>query len=208
MATLEAFLPYVEPHLLGAPLPGLLHEIRQSAITFCERTRVWKEAHAVPLRAGVSAYEVPEPDTESGQVAILEEVRTADLLLQPQTPDDLKRRYQDWQTATGTPLYYTQLDPNHITLVPAPVAKGTLSVRVCCKPDRSATAVPDFLFQHYAETIAHGAVARALETRGNPYGAPKLAVYHREHFERGIHQALMQAARGFTRAPLRTRAYF
>lgn len=208
MATLEAFLPYVEPHLLGAPLPGLLHEIRQAAVTFCERTRVWKARGTLSITAGVAEYAIPGP--ANSDPVIVESAFLGDTRLDPVTPDDLKRLWQHWEIQTGPPQVYTQFTDAQLTLVPTPNTTMTdgLSVQACFKPSRTAGEVPDLLLNRYAEAIGHGAIARVLETRGNPYGDPRLAVYHREHFERGIHQALMQAARGFTRAPLRTRAYF
>lgn len=201
-------MPYVEPHVLGAPVPGLLHEIRQAAIGFCERTWVWKERDTVSIRGGTGEYDIPTPP--GGSLVMVESVRVGGERLKPATPDDLNRLWRDWETVSGQPTVYTQFSDTIITLAPKPdydLAAG-LSIRASYKPTRSAEKVPDILFDNYADAIGHGAVARVLETRGNPYGDPRLAVYHAQQFESAINQALMQAARGFTRAPLRTRAYF
>lgn len=205
-ATLEQFLPYVEPHVLGAPIPGLLQEIRETLIEFCERTRVWKAKDMLDIESGTAEYTLPDTPSTPRNVVVVEEVYSNSHELKAKTLDDLKRQWHDWTTMTGTPVCYTQFAPTIITLVPVPNADLTdgLWIRACYRPARSATAVPDFLFEQYAKVIGHGAAARMLETDGRPYGNPKMSVFHAEQFERGIHKALTDAARGFTRAPLRS----
>ena len=42
MSSLDSFLPYVRPWAPGVPDPTAYKAIRQAAVEFCERTRLWK----------------------------------------------------------------------------------------------------------------------------------------------------------------------
>lgn len=204
MATLEQFLPYVEPHVVGMPLPGILQEIRQALSDFCEKSRVWKVKGSVSVRAGVADYEIPADD--GGITVVIEEAVLNGHVLRPTAPDALKQEWPNWMAATGTPVRYTQLDPDNLTLVPIPVIDQPdgLKLRCCYKPDRAARSVPEFIFQQYAEVIAHGALARLLMTNPLHAANPKAAGYHQQQFDAGVYKALHEADKGFTRAPRRT----
>jgi hypothetical protein len=195
MATLEDFLPYVEPHALGAPIPGLLHEIRSTLIDFCERTRCWKEVLPVKLRAGRQAYEMPDVWEDDGEVFLIEQIAIGTDALVPVTTLNLD--------LTGDPVEYTQVLPTGFIVNPTPSQASTAIVQAFAKPTRTANSVPDFLFSRYADTISHGAIARLLETRNNPYGDMTSAPYHRAQYEAGLHSHAALASKNFTRAPLR-----
>lgn len=204
MATLEAFLPYVGLHCMGVPEPSMVHEIRATAILFCERSRIWKALHTLNVRANRADYEIPVED-EAVVVAIEEAIFQGNRL-PPEALDVLKEQWRDWMTQTGTPLCFTQMDPDSLKLVPKPVADLTkgLSLRVSYKPDRTARNVPDWLFQQYAETIAHGAIGRLVGTRAFECFNPELSNYYLQLFAAGVNRALHEADKSFTRTPRRT----
>jgi hypothetical protein len=205
---LDAFLPYVEPHVPGAPVPGMLFEIRNAAIAFCARSRAWKSMDTDSVAAGVAEYPIPAPP--KANVVVVEAVFCDGQPLQPETLDGLRARWTNWITATGTPLCYTQLEPDVLILVPRPVAARVqgLTIRACYQPTRDADTLPDFLLNQYAEVIGRGAAARVLQTPGEPYTNPQKSMFYYQQFEEGVNRAATKAARGFTRAPLRTRPRF
>lgn len=204
MARLEAFLPYVALHCMGVPEPSMVHEIRSALVLFCERTRVWKALHTLTVKANRADYEIPAED--SAVVVTIEEARFIGHRLPPEALDVLQQRWDDWMTQTGTPLCFTQMDPDSLKLVPMPVAdvpKG-LSLRVCYKPDRTAKDVPDWLFQQYAEVIAAGAIARLTAINSLPCFNPGVSAAFGLTFYEGMNKALHKADKSFTRTPRRT----
>lgn len=204
MIQLDAFLSYVALHCMGVPEPTLLIEVRSACIEFCERSRVWKERVSLSVREGRAEYEIPLP--EGAQLVKLEEVFYDGDRIEAMAPDALHDRWQRWMSQTGVPSVYTQLDPMTLTLVPKPtvsLSRG-LVLRACFKPDRSADTVPDWLFQHYVQPIAAGALARLMAVNSLPCFNPQLAMVQGVAFAEGINKALMAADKGFTRAPRRT----
>lgn len=208
MASLNDFLPYVALHCTGAPEPSMLHEIRSAAMMFCERTRAWKSLQTVNVRAGRGEIEIPLED-EATIVTIEEALFNGDKL-QPMALDALKSEWRDWITQSGTPTFFTQLDPDNLRLVPKPVEdfpKG-LTLRIAYKPDRTANTVPDWLFQQYAEVIAAGAIGRLAGTRAFECFDPGVSQYYLQLFTSGCDRALHEADKSFTRAPRRVTARY
>lgn len=203
MAALEDFLPYVRVHVSGLPAPVMVHELRTATIQFCERSRAWKGMDALDVVAGESRYVVPVPD--EAQLAVLEEVYLGSQYLTPKPLDELRARWINWLDATGNPLYYTQLEPDAITLVPKPVVSQVdgLRFRAHFKPLPNAKQVPDFLLNHYGPIIASGALAKLMMMPDLPCHNPKLAEHHQAQFDLGAARANTQADRSFTRAPRR-----
>jgi hypothetical protein len=208
MASLEEFLPYVALHCPDVAEPSMLHEIRAACVLFCERTRVWKAIETLNVRANRGEYEIPV-DSEAVVVAIEEAIFNGSTL-RPEALDVLKTEWRDWITQTGSPILFTQLDPDNLRLVPVPNAdypKG-LTLRITYKPDRTAKSVPDWLFQQYAEVIAAGAIGRLTGTRAFACFDPAVSGYYLQLFAAGADKALHEADKSFTRAPRRTKARF
>jgi hypothetical protein len=203
---LSAFLPFVLPHALGCPDFAAKQEILRAAIKFCEQTRAWKAVmDPVDIVAETATYAIPTPT--GAQCVIVEEVYYDGIEITPKTPDQLKEHYPNWLTKTGTPQFYTQLDPDNLTLSPIPedaLADG-LVVRGTFAPARTATVVPDLLFNQYVDAIADGAIAELCATPGKPWTNPETAAYRAGLFQRAIDSTKAQVAKAFTRAPNRVR---
>lgn len=208
MAALDDFLPYVALHCAGVPIPSMAHEIRSAAMLFCERTRAWKALQTVNVLANRGEYEIPM-ESQAAIVTIEEAIFNGNKLA-PMALDELKNEWRDWITQTGTPLYFTQLDPDNLRLVPKPSTdfpKG-LTLRIAYKPDRNANTVPDWLYQQYAEVIAAGAIGRLAGTRALPCFDPAVAQYYLQQFTSGTDRALNEADKSFTRVPRRVVSRF
>jgi hypothetical protein len=208
MSTLEDFLPYVRPHVSGLTAPMLTHEIRAAAIRFCERSRAWKGVETMDVVADQARYVAPVP--EDARLAVLEEVYFNGQLLQPRALDEMKVRYSNWMAASGTPLFYTQYEPEALTLAPIPnlAIEDGLVMRAHYKPTREAKTLPDFLFDHYAPVIAAGALAELMMMPDLPCYNPQQAMAHQARFDLGADKANTQADRSFTRTARRVVARF
>lgn len=210
MAALGDFLPYVLPHVPGCPDIAARAEILRAAIRFCEQSKVWKVVQAgVDVVAGTASYAVPCPT--GGKLALIQEAYFDGKPIKPKTPDDLRTYYgANWQAATGTPQWFTQLDPDNVILVPIPTADLTegLVIEGVYKPARAAITVPDFLFERYADVIGHGAAAFLLATPKNVWFNAQAAAIQQDLFESGTAHARSEAAKGFGRARQRVRGHY
>jgi hypothetical protein len=102
----------------------------------------------------------------------------------------------------GDPNFYIQKDLRTYSLYPIPkeTARLALTMRVALKPTRSATTIDDFIFEEYAETIGHGAIARLALSQGKPYSDLKLAAARNGMYLTGVNVARDRAQKGYVRA--------
>lgn len=208
MAELAQFRPYVTLHAPGVPLPAVDHEVREAAILFCISTRLWKEVQTAPVVAGQADYGITPPD--GAVLQVLDEVYHNRIRLLPRSVDQLRDEYEDWLIASGTPLFYTQLEPDTLRLVPIPamsLAAG-LTYRASYKPERTTTTVPDWLYEQYADAIGFGAIAALRANPNLPCYEAGAAQWYGERFQAGIQKTQTRIAKGFVRAPIRSRVYF
>ena len=210
MATvaLSALRPFTALAAAGVPVPIIDHEVREAAIQFCDRARVWREIQTLDVVADQADYAPVLP--VDGAVSVVEDVYHNRVRLEMKPIDTLKEQYQDWQSQSGTPLYYTQMQPGVIKLVPYPTAALTdaLSVRLVFQPARAAETLPDWLYEQYADVLGWGALVRLLLNPGLPCHSPALAAAYQTQFEQGLFRASRQSGKSFTRAPNRVRGYF
>lgn len=210
--SVEAFLPFVLPHVPGCPVVAAKQAIVSAAIEFCERSRVWQtvpSTSTLDVVANQSAYAVPVP--AEGNSAMVLELWLDGRLLTPLSHQDLQGRFGvNWLTVTGSPIHYTQFDQDAVILVPKPVAglTGGLLLRACFKPARTAATLPAILFNQYVEGVAAGAVLRLLLTPGKPWTQPELAGPNAEQYNAEINRAMADSAHGFVRSRLRNRPAF
>jgi hypothetical protein len=167
---------------------------------------VWSEIPAAAdIVADQASYAIPVP--AGGQAVKLLEVYVDGQKITPKTPDQLAEQYANWITKTGTAEHYTQLNPDNLLLVPIPDAgiTGGLVVRGTFKPARTATELPDLLFNDYADDITNGAVAALCAWPQKPWTNPKLAAVRAGLFQAGIDKTKTRVAKSFARAPTRVR---
>lgn len=137
--------------------------------------------------------------------------------IDPISQDDLDNEFNNtsfgwvgvnWRTDVNLPSRWYMPDDTTIGLLLAPAAGGNLRVNVALKPTRASTTFPNWIFERYLETIAHGAKAKLLSIQKKPYTDLTLAAMHAQAFLNGISEAKVRMARGNTRAPLRTHSVF
>lgn len=140
-----------------------------------------------------------------------------DSVIEPLSEDDLDTEFNatdfgwvgvNWRTDVSLPTRYYMADESTIGLALAPNATGNLRIWAALKPTRASTTFPSWITERYIETIAHGVKGRIMMIPTKPYSNPKLAVYHKDEYERGVGTARVRQARSMTRAPLRNHSVF
>jgi hypothetical protein len=182
-------------------LPGLTsfaaaNELRKAAQEFCRRTGVWRKTMDTMTLTATDIHDFELSSTEKV-------VKITSAKLNGQTLDPLTREQLDDQNRGITAISATQFQ-----LYPEPASGDTLDLKVTLTPSNTALGVEDFIYDDYAEAIAYGAKARLMRRKDTDYYDPAEAEVNEARFERAISQAHFDAAKGKTRAPLRTRGSF
>lgn len=203
----ELFFPYVQPQVPACPDPSLVMAIRNACIQFCEDTLFLNDTiDSVQAAVGNNLYDLDAPTGQT--VSKIKRLFFDGRELFHKTPDELNGLYgvTDWQTTTGTPLFFTQLATDQFMLVPVPEATGSISGQVAYKPTRASTTVDSRLLEKYAEVIALGALARVYLQPDQPYTNPSNALAAGAMFSAGISNAKAYVRGGMDAAtPMRVR---
>lgn len=205
MRDFEDFLPHVMPYAPGCAEPTAIHNLRQAAMEFCERTRLWRsddEFDVTPNDCDVVC--VPS----GAQLIEIEHAKFNGFPLVPKAIVDLDRDTPYWRDDKDTtqPVYFTQLEPETVRVVPA--ATGTLKLFTILKPAEDGDTVPDWMYDKYARVIAAGALKDILLTPGQPFYNAELAAGFSARFYAALDDKASMHVRGQQRAPVRTRSQF
>lgn len=205
MKPLDDLLPSISLFAPGAAIPAVYFAIRQAAIEFCERTKLWRfedEFEAV----STDDDQILAP--ADAVIHEIEEVRFEGQKLAPKTTRWLDDNCSGWResTYTGTPGYVTQTEPNVLRLVPR--GDGTVSLSVWLKPSQDADELPDFIVDQYREVIAHGALARLLLIPNQSFTSHELGIAFGGAFQAKLDSLSAKGFTGQQRAPVRTKASF
>lgn len=198
----ESFLPYLTQYVPDVPEVVAVSAVRNAAIEFCERTRIWQfDVDAMIAVKDVSTYEI---DASAGVKFV--DVMFGyydDKLLIPKAADELTRlfRWKDWRTMKGEPAYITRISAKEVIVVPMPDKVGEkISVRAAFAPSRTATGVGIDVFENYVEIVASGARARLYNTPGQPYYDKPSAAEFERRFRAGISEVRAMVNKSLTRA--------
>lgn len=190
-------LPGIRPNMVDA---HLLRVARQ----FCDRTAAWhSDFGPIDSEADTLTYAI------YGQVAKTEVVRVLSL-----TVDDVLwwlAREPDPDVETETqPRFQVHRPPftlseNHgeITFTEQPA--GEISGVLAMRPSLTATNLPDVLYTEFLPAIKAGVLAQLLLMGGKPWTDRDMGAYYSGQYENHIGYAAQDAARGRTRALMRTR---
>lgn len=204
MKPIDDFLPLILPRAPGCPEPIAFDAIRQAAIEFCERTRIWRDTDQF------MADEFGDIFAPAQSVVYqIEDARFDGRRLTPIGVQDLNGMYPDcdWTTKTGEqPQYVTQLHPDTIKVVPS--MSGMVTLTLLLKPTNNAQELPDFIFDQYARTIADGALAEILMIPGQPYTNPQGGAMYSQRFQQRLDSLQVQGLKGQQCAPIHTKASF
>lgn len=205
MRDYEDFFPHVMPYAPGCAEPTVIHNLRQAAKEFCQRTRLWRSDDEFPITPE-SCDVICVPN--GAQLIEIEHVTFNGFPLIPKAIVDLDRDTPYWRNDKDTtqPVYFTQIEPDTIRVVPA--ATGTLKINTILSPSSDGDSVPDWMVDQYGRTIAAGALKDILLTPGQPFFNADLAATFAGRFYVALDDKASMHVRGQQRAPVRTRAHF
>lgn len=204
MTDLDVFLPHIRPYAPGVADPTAYFGIRQAAIEFCERTRLWRFADEFTITDPTEPLVTPQMSV----VHEIEQIAFDGRELEPKTPEWLDENYPGWRQGehTGQPCYVTQLEPNTITLVPAQA--GTVNLSLFIKPAQDADELPDFLAANYRQVIANGALGYILAIPNQSFSNMEMSSAFGGAFQQKLGSLSTKGSTGQQRARNRTKASF
>lgn len=206
MVDLSVFLPHIKQYAPGVPIPTAYFALRQAAIDFCTRTKLWRYEDEYDV-AAEDSDDISAPN--NAVILDLEAVYFDGFELTPKTPAWLDENARGWRTneVTGGPAkYITQIEVNTFRLVPA--ATGHINIYSWLKPSQDADQLPAFLGDQYREVIAHGALARILIMPGMPFSNPSMGAVFASSFSGSLDSTQHKGITGQQRARPRTRGNF
>lgn len=212
MKALTAFLPWVEPHVLGAPQPLILQALRDSCIELCERANIIQTVDVQDVTAALPDYDVAAPSQQRLTTVIA--VTYLNQRLTPVASDMVDaggamRAGVDTAVAPsfGTPTSFYQSSPSdrgiHLWPVPDVTAPGALAIRAAFAPTRTATQVEDVLFDEWISVVVSGALAQLHSVPDQIFTNLRAAERHGQAAYAGIRSAAAEARTGSTRGSLR-----
>lgn len=207
MTELKAFFPNIRPYAPGVADATAFVAIRQAAIDFCERSRIWNWGDEFSITAD-DCEGLLSPD--GSVIHAIESVFVNGVPLRKVTPHKLDELVPYWRNGntkpTGQPRFVTQTEPN--TMVLAPFGSGTCKVNVVIKPSQDCDELPDLLANQQRETIAWGALARILLIPNQSFTNNELGAYFDGKFQAKLDGKKDAGIAGQQRGPTRTKASF
>ena len=182
----------------GCPQPVALQALLDTAIDFCDRTRIVKHTtDPVPVRPGEPTYDIdlPSGTTVARVLNVWYDGRLLEL-----APIQTVTAHGAYVVGEGLgrPTAAYVLEPATIRLFPPPGqdADGRLTVQVSLKPTRTARAVDDTLFDDWAEVIVAGALARLAIMPGASFSNVELAAVGAAQYGAGVSAAKLEGRKG------------
>jgi hypothetical protein len=196
----ESYLADVLPDVPGVPEAAAILAIRNTAIDFCIKTRIWRETLAAVNVVAAQANYVCAPATPNTSIVTVLYGWLSDQPLNgPMSDDDLDMRGFQWRTQTSdTPDSFTLPDPGTMRLIGIPTANiaAALVARVALKPTQTATDASDFLFNDWHEEIGHGAKARLMAIPNKEWSNPNAVLYHVNQYKSALTRGRTKALKG------------
>ena len=205
MKNLDTIHPLVAPYAPGAPYPSMQAALREAAITFCERTRLWRYSYGADIPGDVD-YAIVVPAGATMFEIELARFNQDDLI--PQSTEWLDVNAHGWRDATlqGKPSWITQTAPDTLRIIPWEA--GHLDLALWLKPTEDAAQVPDFMVDKYRRCLADGALAYLLAIPNQPFSDPARAQVFAQTFVGKLDSLMRASSRGQQHARTHTRAYF
>lgn len=201
MREIADMMRLVLPFAPGCPEPVAVQFLREAAITFCERTRIWRERDKFSVVGGCDEV-LCTPSY--AQIYEIEQAWFNDKELQPAQFGSFDKH----EYSNSLPRYITQAGPESVRLVPGAIEEGILTLHLFLKPAQDAEDLPDILTEH-ERVIADGALNRILLIPNQPFTSPDMAAAYGQSFQAGLDRLFNINVRGKQRAPLRTKgSYF
>lgn len=180
MAAYTDFLREINVVIPGVARPIVTPVIEQVVRGFCERSGAWR--HVVELDVDTSMADAPidvatlfDDDFAqlSGELVDVKGLQLAGVNLSTDDFTKIARRGFSFNAKRPSPGLYT--------------------ITVSLKPVLNATAIPDFLVNHWDVTIAYGVAYRLAMQPNKAWSNPHVAQEYKRLFEEGQNQAMFEA---------------
>lgn len=200
--------------LAARPCPdSVAHDaIRDAAIEFCTRTKIWifvQQPIATIVGEPSYPYELP---TETRVVTPMRGTYRGTPLTFL-SHDQIASAYAggDWRSQTGAPRIVTMDDTDSFLLVPIPTeaVPDAVQLELALKPSQSAKSYPDWLYEEWRRALEAGALANILgRNKKDPWYDDKKAKEKSIEFRRYVAQGEARARNRFTRTTHRAYSPF
>lgn len=178
MVEIEQFLPDVLPEVPGCPEPMAERQILDATIRFCRDTYAWQDE--------VDELEVPKGSTRFELGAEWQNGIFGSQIIAVTHVGDRAFRF-DGRTLS----------------VDGAQEGETLPIRAALQPERSASRVPDFLYEDHREAIAAQALSRLLLQSRVDWANPELAGVYRQDYANAVNEQKVRQARDYSDQPQR-----
>lgn len=187
MARLDDWENIIATEVNGAPLPTMIDAVRESAIEFCQRTRLdTRLTERLPYDLTQGVLTVPDGDSEATPCVVLD-VWDEQGRLTPVSKRDLQALYpKGWAIESGPATQWFSPQPGQVRLLPRPVDPVLLTIEAAYQPKRNGWYIADFLYELYAREIGFGAIAALHMHSAAPYADVTRAGAYRQQFERRV----------------------
>jgi len=203
----EDLLNEVMPYVENCPLPIAKHQIRNAAIEFCQRTALWRsELDRINITTNIHTYDLHTEITIDQAISAIDYAyiteSSGETNLTITTEDSLKITNRVWRVLTSTkPESIMLLDTDNCRLYPIPEVdiSNSLVIGLILKPSRNSAGLPDWIFEQWAEAIAHGAKARLFGMKSRSWYAPDEGVDEQADFDISVQDATIRVNKGHSR---------
>lgn len=206
MIDIDDFQTLVLPFAGNAPEPLVMRAIRDAAVKFCERTKLWRDTDTIETTGADPEPIAVPPDS------ILYEIASCSIdgtPLDPITLPELAKRSPDWRTDDiGCASARWYVAPERGTIQAVPRSAGTLFVEFIVKPTAKAQTLPDFLLEEYGQTIADGAAGSLLIMPNMAFANPQLGAGLVARFQSDLDSLSNAGVRGQQGGRTRTRGQY
>jgi hypothetical protein len=191
---LEDFAKYVRPEVPDCPDILIADALLRTCIDFCTRTELLSEIVELVTSATLATYPVTPTDADLYPARLRAVIDANGLPLEK--TDAASYALRTDRNEAGSPLVYFAPTRNQLTFAPIPNAVETIELDVVLRPTRTATVVPDVLYDEWASTIAHGAKGLLLAMGGMPWGNLQQAALYGLAYDADVRTATVEAAAG------------
>lgn len=192
MTPWAAFFPDVLPHVRGCPDPTVTQHLQRAAAEFFRRTRAWVEwLDAVTGDGDRTEIDLETPSGST--VVMLERV-----LVDEKPVAVASHRSMSLSTSEMDGDGVGSADRLSVVFAQAPADGAAVRIHVSLSPSRTSAGIPDDLFEHHADPIVAGALARLFALPKTEWADGQLAAYHSARFENFVGQRAYRAWRGET----------
>lgn len=195
---LEKFQPQVAIAADGAPMSMVQEYIRESAIEFMAKTKLFREMLCIDIEACVCDYFLESSCPDMEVVAIH---KICDRELVPQEPCELN-------DCDGASAWFVPPRSLRITPEPKRDIPESLRVLVSVAPSPDACFLPEALYSHptWRRAIIDGALAEILDIPGTDFYKPDAAQRRRERAMKRAAAAGVERLMGFGMGPVKLRS--